>query len=78
MLNDELFQSGCASSTNIKDWESKAVCSCAGQYTKAFDKAVSAKDLVENPDWVKQPDAIEYSDLVALYKSEKNIDFLPG
>jgi hypothetical protein len=75
LIGDQIFQSACQSSKNLSDWQDKKVCSCAGYYTRDFEKALSAKDLAENPDWVKQPDASTYSDLVKMYQDKEPVEF---
>ena len=75
LVNDQTFQNACQSSTKMKDWQNKKLCSCAGYYTRDFEKAVSAKDLAENPGWVKQPDASTYSDLAKMYKDKEPVEF---
>tara|TARA_R110002020_G_C16011920_1_gene751177 strand:+ start:88 stop:582 length:495 start_codon:yes stop_codon:yes gene_type:complete len=59
----------------MKDWEDKELCSCAGYYTRDFEKAVSARDLAKNPDWVKQPDAQTYQELAQMYKDKEPVEF---
>jgi hypothetical protein len=67
--DDAPFQRACNASINMRDWESSEVCGCAGQYTSAKPSGgVSAKDLANNPHWVKQPDAYSYNDMVQLNK----------
>ncbi len=34
LINDATFQRACNSSTDLRDWEYRSVCWCAGQYTK--------------------------------------------
>ena len=75
LVNDQTFQNACQSSTKMKDWQNKKLCSCAGYYTRDFEKVVSAKDLAENPGWVKQPDASTYSDLAKMYKDKEPVEF---
>jgi hypothetical protein len=71
LKNDATFQKACNSSTNLRDWEYRSVCWCYGQYTKKFKSAVSALDLENNPDWVKQPNVSNYSELSNLSKELK-------